>query len=91
MAIIGETLKFEYLIVAVLVLWSAVVVFKKVFPQTASSAFLSLSNLCQRLGWQRLAVWLKPKMAVGCGGGCGCSTDEAENKKAEPIQTVKWR
>ncbi|NIE97589.1 hypothetical protein NDN11_16800 [Acinetobacter sp. C26M] len=82
---------FEYLIVAVLVLWSTVVVFKKVFPQTASSAFLSLSDLCQRLGWQRLAVWLKPKMAVGCGGGCGCSTDEAENKKAEPIQTVKWR
>ncbi|WP_436899398.1 DUF6587 family protein [Acinetobacter gyllenbergii] len=82
---------FEYLIVAVLVLWSAVVVFKKVFPQTASSAFLSLSNLCQRLGWQRLAAWLKPKMAVGCGGGCGCSTDEAESKKTETVQTVKWR
>ncbi|ENW78954.1 hypothetical protein F909_03271 [Acinetobacter sp. ANC 3929] len=82
---------FEYLIVAVLVLWSAVVVFKKVFPQTSNSAFLSLSNFCQRLGWQRLAGWLKPKMAVGCGGGCGCSTDEAENKKVEPIQTVKWR
>ena len=44
---------FEYLIVAVLVLWSAVVVFKKVFPQTANAAFLALSNLCQRLGWQR--------------------------------------
>ena len=37
---------FEYLIVAVLVLWSAVVVFKKVFPQTANAAFLALSNLC---------------------------------------------
>ncbi|ENU22245.1 hypothetical protein F993_03138 [Acinetobacter proteolyticus] len=82
---------FEYLIVAVLVLWSAVVVFKKVFPQTASSAFLALSNQCQRLGWQRLAVWLKPKMAVGCGGGCGCSTDDAESKKTETVQTVKWR
>ncbi|WP_433847400.1 DUF6587 family protein [Acinetobacter proteolyticus] len=82
---------FEYLIVAVLVLWSAVVVFKKVFPQTASPAFLALSNQCQRLGWQRLAVWLKPKMAVGCGGGCGCSTDDAESKKTETVQTVKWR
>ncbi|MFW1840588.1 DUF6587 family protein [Acinetobacter gyllenbergii] len=82
---------FEYLIVAVLVLWSAVVVFKKVFPQTANSAFLGLSNLCQRLGWQRLAAWLKPKMAAGCGGNCGCSTDEAETKKPETIQTVKWR
>ena len=83
---------FEYLIVAVLVLWSAVVVFKKVFPQTANAAFLALSNLCQRLGWQRLATWLKPKMVVGCSGGCGCSTDvnEPQNKK-EAIQAVKWR
>ncbi|GAA5632647.1 DUF6587 family protein [Acinetobacter vivianii] len=82
---------FEYLIVAVLVLWSAVVVFKKVFPQTAGSAFLALSNACQRLGWQRLAGWLKPKMVAGCGGSCGCSTDEAESKKTESVQTVKWR
>ena len=83
---------FEYLIVAVLVLWSAVVVFRKVFPQTANAAFLALSNLCQHLGWQRLATWLKPKMVVGCAGGCGCSTDvnEAQNKK-EAIQAVKWR
>ena len=83
---------FEYLIVAVLVLWSAVVVFKKVFPQTANAAFLALSNLCQRLGWQRLATWLKPKMVVGCAGGCGRSTDvnEPQNKK-EAIQAVKWR
>jgi len=82
---------FEYLIVAVLVLWSTIVVFKKVFPQTAGSTFLALSNTCQRLGWQRLAVWLKPKMVAGCGGNCGCSTDEAESKKTESVQTVKWR
>ena len=82
---------FEYSIVAVLVLWSAFVVFKKVFPKTASSSFLSLSNLCQRLGWYRLATWLKPKIVVGCAGGCGCSTDEKETKKSQAIQTVKWR
>ncbi|MFX9684565.1 DUF6587 family protein, partial [Acinetobacter baumannii] len=46
---------FDYLIVAVLVLWSAIVVFKKVFPQTSASVFLALSIQCQRLGWQRLA------------------------------------
>ena len=80
---------FESVIVAVLVLWSALVVFKKVFPKTASSSFLALSNLCQRLGWQRLAAWLKPKMQVGCSGGCGCSSDETP--KSEPMQTVKWR
>ncbi|MFW2125333.1 DUF6587 family protein, partial [Acinetobacter ursingii] len=53
---------FEYLIIAVLVSWSAIVVFKKVFPQTANAMFMSLSNVCQHFGWQRLALRLKPKM-----------------------------
>ena len=82
---------FEYLIIAVLVGWSAIVVFKKVFPQTANAMFMSLSNVCQRFGWRRLALRLKPKMVVGCGGGCGCATDEKDNKKTEEIQAVKWR
>ncbi|ENU31926.1 hypothetical protein F991_00245 [Acinetobacter sp. CIP-A165] len=81
----------EYLIVVALVLWSTVIVFKKVFPKTAASVFLALSNVCQRFGWQRLATWLKPKMVAGCGGGCGCATDDKETKKSEPVQTVKWR
>ena len=83
---------FEYSIVAVLVLWSAFVVFKKVFPKTASSLSLILSNLCQRFGWYRLATWLKPKIVVGCGGGCGCAVDDNnEPKKQKTIQAVKWR
>ncbi|AVZ86714.1 hypothetical protein F908_02861 [Acinetobacter sp. NIPH 284] len=83
---------FEYSIVAVLVLWSAFVVFKKVFPKTASSLSLILSNLCQRFGWYRLATWLKPKIVVGCGGGCGCAVDDNnEPKKQETIQAIKWR
>ncbi len=36
----------EILIVAALVLWSAVVVFKKVFPKTSGAVFLKLSNFC---------------------------------------------
>ena len=82
---------FEYLIIAVLVGWSAIVVFKKVFPQTANAMFMSLSNVCQHFGWQRLALRLKPKMVVGCGGGCCCASDEKDNKKTEEIQAVKWR
>lgn len=35
----------EILIVTALVLWSAVVVFKKVFPNTSRSVFLKLSML----------------------------------------------
>lgn len=82
---------FDYLIVAVLVLWSAIVVFKKVFPQTSASVFRVLSTQCQKLGWQRLAAWLKPNQAAGCGGNCGCSTDDAPAQKSTPVQTVKWR
>ena len=82
---------FEYLIVAVLVLWSAVVVFKKVFPQTANAAFLVLSNLCQRLGWQRLALWIKPNIVTGCGGSCGCASSDADTKPSDAVQAVKWR
>jgi hypothetical protein len=52
---------------------------------------MSLSNVCQHFGWQRLALRLKPKMVVGCGGGCGCASDEKDNNKTEEIQAVKWR
>ena len=81
----------EYLIVAVIVLWSAIVVFKKVFPKTSSSVFLKLSNAAAAQGWHRLAKWLKPVMAAGCGGNCGCpASDEAEDKKPD-VQAVKWK
>ncbi len=40
----------EILIVAALVIWSAVVVFKKVFPKTSGSVFMSLSALCEARG-----------------------------------------
>ncbi len=67
----------EILIVAVLVLWSAVVVFKKVFPKTSSAVFLRLVQSCaaNRVG-HVLAKWLKPQHVAGCGGSCGCSTDD---------------
>lgn len=81
----------EVLIVAVLVAWSALVVFKKVFPKSAFKVFLKLSQLCQAKGWNGLATWLKPAMVAGCGGGCGCSSNDAESNKKTEIQTVKWK
>lgn len=81
----------ELLIVAVLVVWSAIVVFNKVFPKTAYSAYLKLSQGFEKQGWLMLAKWIKPKMASGCGGSCGCgSSDSAAPKKTE-IQAVKWK
>lgn len=81
----------EILIVIALVLWSTVVVFKKVFPNTSRTAFQKLSNVCAEQGWNKLAIWLKPAMAAGCGGGCDCpSNDKAAQKKTE-IHAVKWK
>lgn len=81
----------EILIVAALVLWSAVVVFKKVFSQTSSAVFLKLSNFCAEKGWHGLAKWLKPAAAAGCGGSCGCDhSDQTAEKKVE-VQAVKWK
>ena len=55
----------EILIVAALVLWSTVVVFKKVFPKTSGAVFLKLSNFCTEKGWHGLAKWLKPAAVAG--------------------------
>lgn len=81
----------EILIVAALVIWSAIVVFKKVFPQTSTSVFMSLSSYCANKGWHGLAKRFKPKMVAGCGGSCGCpTTEDTVDKKAE-VHAVKWK
>jgi len=81
----------EVLIVAALVIWSAVVVFKKVFPQTSGSVFTSLAELCEARGWTRLAAWLKPVMSGGCGGNCACPATEDSSAKKPEVQAVKWK
>ncbi|TCM71110.1 hypothetical protein EC844_101398 [Acinetobacter calcoaceticus] len=81
----------EFVIIAVLVTWSAIVVFKKVFPNTAMKVFGSMSQRCTNMGWLTLAKWLKPAAVAGCGGSCGCeSKDEPAEKKVE-VQAVKWK
>ena len=81
----------EILIVMALVLWSTVVVFKKVFPNTSRTVFQKLSNFCAKQGWNTLAAWLKPAMASGCGGDCGCSANDNQTPKKAEIQAVKWK
>ena len=81
----------EVVIVAALVLWSVVVVFKKVFPQTANSVFMQLSTACAKQGWLTLAKWLKPATVLGCGGSCGCSANEDSAQKKPEVQAVKWK
>lgn len=81
----------EILIVAALVLWSALVVFKKVFPNTSHSVFQKLSDACAAKGWTRLAKWLQPGMAAGCGGNCACPVSEQNAQEKPAQQAVKWK
>lgn len=78
----------EWLIMLLLLCWSTFVVFKKVFPQLTQKLFQVFSVQCEKLGWSKLANWLKPKQSIGCAGGCGCAADEEKQTQA---QTVKWR
>ena len=80
----------QFLIITALVVWSALFVFKNVFPKSAYSVFSKLAQICQAEGWNRLAKWIQPAMPAGCGGGCGCSTSDAPAKKTE-VQAVKWK
>lgn len=82
----------EMIIVTLVVIWSAVVVFKKVFPKTANSVFLSLSRFCEQKQWYILAKWLKPKStSSGCGGSCGCEAKpDMKQIKNDEVKPVKW-
>lgn len=79
----------EFFIITVLVLWSCLIVFKKILPKTANNIMLRCAQVCRKKGWHTCAKWLTPKMSAGCGGNCGCSTDEAA--KPQEINTVKWK
>lgn len=81
----------ELLIVAVLVVWSAIVVFNKVFSKTAYAVYLKLSQVFEKQGWTTLAKWIKPKMVAGCGSSCGCGSSESSTPKKTEIQAVKWK
>jgi len=81
----------EILIVAVLVVWSSLVVFKKVFPKTSYSVYFKLAQVFETKGWTTLAKWIRPAMATGCGGGCGCANSNSDAPKKVEVQAVKWK
>jgi len=82
----------EFLIVALIVMWSAIVVFKKVLPNTSNKTFMALSKRSEQAGLHTLAKWLKPTAASGCGGNCSCPTDSNESPSGKTeVQVVKWK
>lgn len=80
----------EVFIITVLVLWSCFIVLKKILPKTTNNILLRCAQACRKKGWHTCAKWLTPKMSAGCGGSCGCSTDDDASKSQE-ISTVKWK
>lgn len=80
----------ELLIVTLIVLWSALYVFKKVFPKTAFKVLMHLAKWCDRHGLTAISKKIMPVQAGGCGGGCGCSTDQPA-KAPDVVQVVKWK
>lgn len=80
----------QYLIIAVLVIWSAVVVLRKYFQKQQTRPFSTI-RFCEKQGWATLAKWLKPKMTFGCAGGCGCSSEDKPTNTVQEIKPVKWQ
>ncbi|SDB95654.1 DUF6587 family protein [Acinetobacter boissieri] len=81
----------EVVIIAALVIWSTVYTFKKVFPQSAFKVFTALANIFEQQKLHKLASWIRPPMVTGCGGGCGCSSDEKTQKVVDSVKAVKWK
>ncbi|MBF7685350.1 hypothetical protein I2F17_05895 [Acinetobacter sp. B10A] len=81
----------EVVIIAALVIWSVVYTFKKVFPQSAFKVFNSLANVLEQQKLHKLATWVRPAMVSGCGGGCGCGSEEQPQKSIETVKAVKWK
>ncbi|MBF7688338.1 DUF6587 family protein [Acinetobacter rathckeae] len=81
----------EIVIIAALVIWSAVYTFNKVFPKSAFKVFNALANVLEQQKLHKLASWVRPAMVTGCGGGCGCSSAEKPAKVTETTKAVKWK
>lgn len=86
----------EVIIIAALVIWSALYTFKNVFPKSSARVFTALAQFAEQRGFQKLAVKLRPVAAAGCGGGCGCgpsaSTKKSESSaSSDVVKAVKWK
>ena len=64
--------------------------FKKVFPKQQIQSFFTLSILRKaRLG--NFGKMAKPKVAFGCAGGCGCSSEDKPTNTVQEIKPIKWQ
>lgn len=86
----------ETLILAVIGLWSIVVVLGKLLPNQRRQSLMWLAQWCQQRGYGRIAAWLSPAESGGCDSGCSscasrCSTPTPLTTARETeIQAVKW-
>lgn len=86
----------EVVVIAALVIWSAIYTFKNVFPQTSSRVFTVLAEYAEKQGFKKTADRLRPAAVTGCGGGCGCGPSTSAKKvnastAVDAVKTVKWK
>ncbi|XID75109.1 DUF6587 family protein [Alkanindiges sp. WGS2144] len=96
----------EYLIVAVILLWSCYVVVRRFMPKTSFKVLQALAVWLEQKGQVRLGQWVKPSIVQGsCSSGCSdcsvvtsdtaCSTGAAKTAATQndtaKEQPVQWR
>lgn len=81
----------EYLIIALLLLWSCYVVLKRFMPKTSFKWQQAFAQWLNQQGWVRLSSWLMPTAAQsGCSAGCSdCSVDTTNAKTTCATETAK--
>lgn len=76
----------EYLIVAVILLWSCYVVLRRFMPQSSFKMQQHFASWLSGLGLIRLGGWLSPKAVAvsGCSAGCSdCGVVNQKNKSGD--------
>lgn len=93
----------QYLIIALLLLWSCYVLLRRFMPKTSFKWQQAFATWLAHHGFNRLSGWLMPKNTQsGCSAGCPdcsvdtttsktpCATDRINNDENKE-QPVQWR
>lgn len=89
----------DQMVVGLLLLISVLMMLKNFFPRTINAMQQKLATYCAAHGWSKVASWLAPAAATGCGTGCqscsqNCTVAPAiitTPVPAESVQVVQWR
>lgn len=83
----------ETIIVALIVLWSVWVTFRRFFPATVAKQQKNLATFLALKGWMGVSKWLEPAISGGdCDSGCSRCPSRCATPNPEPEeQVVRWQ